>query len=76
MHCYSGDYGSMQVRSCASRADLTSMKRILYWVDTEGKKAGLLQNGKKTKVLHINGSENSQNIKVNNKNREYVKKFF
>ena len=48
--------------------DLTRKKRILYSVDTEGKKAGLLLNATKTKVKHINGSENAQNIKVNNTN--------
>ena len=55
--------------------DLTSMKRILHRVNTEGKKAGLQLNAKKTKVMHINGNENVQNIKVNNTNLDYVKNF-
>ena len=49
------------------------MKIILHRVGTEGKKSGLQLNSKKTKVMHINGNENVQNIKVNNTNLDYVK---
>ena len=50
--------------------DITSIKIILHGVDTEGRKEGLHLNVKKTKVLHINGRENIQNIKVINTNLE------
>ena len=33
------------------------MKRLLHRLDTEGKKAGLLLNVKKTEVMHLNSSE-------------------
>ena len=49
------------------------MNRISHSVDTKGKKADLLLNAKKTKLMHINGSENMQNMKVNNTNLEYMK---
>ena len=52
------------------------MKAILQRVDTEGKKAGLKLNAKKTKVMHINkGSVPQQNITVDNTNLEYVSQF-
>ena len=34
----------------------------------------LLLNVKKTKVMHKNGSENAQNLNINNTNHEYKKK--
>ena len=42
--------------------DLTNMKIIWHRVDTEGKKAGSQLDAKKTKVMHIKGNKNVQNI--------------
>ena len=55
--------------------DITSMKRILHRVDMEGRKAGLLLNAKKTKVMHINGKDVPQSIKVDSTSLEYVNQF-
>ena len=56
-------------------SDITSMKRILHRVDMEGRKAGLLLNAKKTKVMHINSKAVPQSIKVDGTSLEYVNQF-
>ena len=55
---------------------LKGMQMIqLYQQTLEGKNRGLHLCAKKIKNMHINGRENAQSIKVNNKNLEYVEKF-
>ena len=56
---------------------LTSMKRILYRVDTAGKQAGLQLNAKKTKVMHIPDKKPTETsiIKINGTNLENVENF-
>jgi len=57
--------------------NLTSMKRILHRVDTEGKKVGLQLNAKKSKVMQITPKEflRTSQIKVNGTSLENVKNF-
>ena len=55
--------------------DVTSMKRILYRVDTAGKSANLKLNAKKTKVMHVNGSSAPPKIQINKTDLEYVTHF-
>ena len=56
--------------------NVTSMKRILNRVDTAGRSASLKLNARKTKVMHINYTNNTaEEIKVDNSNLEYVQSF-
>ncbi|RUS69941.1 hypothetical protein EGW08_022297 [Elysia chlorotica] len=56
--------------------NVTSMKRILNRVDIAGRKASLKLNAKKTKVRHINDTNNPANdIKEDNSKLEYVQCF-
>ena len=57
--------------------NVTSMKRILHRVDTAGREAGLKLNAKKTKVLHIAGTNSQKNneITIDNVPLEKVKDF-
>ena len=58
--------------------NLTSMKRILHRVDTAGKEAGLKLNAKKTKVMHIKGTNSTcqpPSIKINEVSLENVDDF-
>ena len=57
--------------------NITSMRRILYRVDTAGKEEGLALNGKKTKVMHVKTREgiNEENILIDNTPLENVKDF-
>ena len=56
--------------------NVTSMKRILNRVDTAGRNASLKLNAKKTKVMHVNSTNNiEEDIKVDNSNLEYVQNF-
>ncbi|GFS05569.1 endonuclease-reverse transcriptase [Elysia marginata] len=42
--------------------NLTSMKRILHRINNAGQQTGLLLNAKKTKVMHIPASKESNNV--------------
>ena len=58
--------------------NLTSMKRILHRVDTAGKEAGLKLNAKKTKFMHIKGTNPTcqpPSIKINQASLENVDDF-
>ena len=55
--------------------DITSMEEILDRVNNEGKKAGLLLNAKKTKVMHVNKRLDIPNVKVDNISLDYVTHF-
>ena len=57
--------------------NITSMKRLLYRVDSAGVKAGLKLNAKKTKVMHIEGIEKGQKheIHINGTLLEQVEDF-
>ena len=52
------------------------MKRILNRLDIAGRNASLKLNAKKTKVMHVNDTNNTaKDIKVDNSNLEYVQSF-
>ena len=57
--------------------NITSMRRILYRVDTAGKEEGLALNGKKTKVMHVKTREgiNEEDILIDKTPLENVKDF-
>ena len=59
--------------------DITSSKRVLYRLDSSGKVEGMGLNAKKTKVMHITGTdslpENLTEITVNNTVLEKVQHF-
>ena len=56
--------------------NVTSLKKILNRVDIAGRNASLKLNAKKTKVMHVNDTnDTADDIKVNNSNLEYVQCF-
>ena len=67
--CYSDD-------TALIADNITSMKRILNRVQIAGTNASLKLNAKKTKVMHINDTNNTaKEIKVDNSNFKYVQSF-
>ena len=54
--------------------NVTSMKRILNRVDIAGRNASLKLSAKKTKVMHVNDTNNTAKD-INNSNLEYVQSF-